>query len=71
MKRMIATLLLIALMMLTASAYVILSAWFWNKAQNEDIGRRASAYQSLPEKCSPYYGDGSGRWPECMGVGYK
>lgn len=70
MKRLFVTALLIALMMIVSSAYVIFSAWFWNKAQNEDIVLRTTQ-QPLPEKCSPYYGDGSGRWPECMGVGYK
>jgi hypothetical protein len=24
---------------------------------------------SLPEKCHPFYLDGTGRWAECMGVG--
>lgn len=70
MRRLIATVLLVSMMMFTASAYVVLSAWFWNMAQEEDIVLRTTQ-QSLPEKCSPYYGDGSGRWPECMGVGYK
>lgn len=26
---------------------------------------------SLPEKCRPYYNDGTDRWIECMGVGRK
>ena len=25
---------------------------------------------TLPEKCRPYYGDGTDRWINCMGVGY-
>lgn len=25
----------------------------------------------LPTKCAPFYNDGSDRWIECMGVGYK
>jgi len=27
--------------------------------------------QSLPEKCRPYYGDGTDAWINCMGVGYR
>ena len=26
---------------------------------------------SLPEKCHTFYNDGTGRWADCMGVGYK
>lgn len=26
---------------------------------------------SLPEKCAPYYNDGTERWIDCMGVGYQ
>lgn len=25
----------------------------------------------LPTKCRPFYNDGTDRWIECMGVGYK
>ena len=25
---------------------------------------------SLPQKCKPYYNDGTERWIDCMGVGY-
>ncbi len=27
--------------------------------------------KELPEICSPFYNDGTGRWAECMGVGPK
>ena len=27
--------------------------------------------EALPEICSPFYNDGTGRWAECMGVGPK
>jgi len=27
--------------------------------------------KTLPEKCHPFYNDGTGRWAECMGVGPK
>lgn len=70
MRRLVVTVLLVSAMMFTASAYVIFSAWFWSMAQEEDIVLRTTR-QTLPEKCSPYYGDGSGRWAECMGVGPK
>ena len=29
------------------------------------------ARQSLPQKCAPYYNDGTEQWIDCMGVGYK
>lgn len=25
----------------------------------------------LPVRCAPYYNDGTDRWKDCMGVGYK
>jgi len=27
--------------------------------------------QSLPQKCAKFYADGTERWIDCMGVGYK
>ena len=44
----------------------------YTKAAGQFVADAPTAQrQSLPEKCAPYYQDGTDAWINCMGVGYR
>lgn len=36
-----------------------------------EIYQQKQEVKSLPEKCQPFYNDGTDQWKDCMGVGFK
>lgn len=58
------------------AAFVLLSAYFIGAIavfeKSKEVTQSVTTSRvHLPTKCRPYYNDGTDRWIDCMGVGYK
>ncbi len=67
--------LTIAGLILIMTAELFSSILLYTQANVLDVQAKAivrgTPKQTLPQKCAPYYNDGTDNWKACMGVDYK